>query len=324
MLELFQAGDQGFPAYLDPCRFNAPGQNPATQAFCVAQGVPIGAIATFQANNAQVQAFAFGNPNLEPETATTWTAGFVLQPDWFPVGDFRMTVDYYDIEIEGAVAGLGAQFWLNQCYANLNAADPACARITRDPVTGQVAAVNTTIGNLNSITTSGVDFQFEWSVNLEDTFLPIPGRLRINELLSLIDSNTINDDDFIGTTSAAIGGALFDWKSTLTVIYSVGDWTALARWSYVPEICDVTFADDQTAAGCNAADTGQYDPAASYVDASVRWAVTDNFQVTGFIGNLFDEGVPQTPAGLFSQANTDPQVYRVLGRTFSISAKLRF
>ena len=161
-------------------------------------------------------------------------------------------------------------------------------------------------------------------MNLEDTFLPIPGRLRVNELLSLIDSYEVNGTDFIGTTSAAIGGALFDWKSTLSIYYTLGDWTAFARWSYVPEICDPTFASGSTASACGANDFGQYDPAASYIDVSARWNVTDNFQVTGYIGNLFDEGPPQTPAGLFSQANTDPQVYRVLGRTFSISAKVRF
>jgi len=324
VIELFQAGDQGFPAYLDPCRFNAPGQNAATQAFCVAQGVPAGSIATFTANNSQVQAFSFGNPNLKPETAKTFTAGLVLQPDWFPVGDFRMTVDYYDIKIEDAVAALGAQFFLNSCYGSLGANAAACARIARDPVTGQVTAVNVTVGNLNALETQGIDFQFEWSVNLEDTFLPIPGRLRVNELLSIINDFKINGTDFSGTTTAAIGGAIFDWKSTLSVYYTLGDWTAFARWSYVPSLCDPTFASTGTSAGCSASDTGQMDPAASYIDASVRWNVTDNFQVTGFIGNLFDEQPPQTPAGLFSQANTDPQVYRVLGRTFSVSARIRF
>ncbi len=323
VLELFQAGDQGFPPFLDPCRFNAPGQNAATQAFCVTQGVPAGAIATFTANNAQVQAFAFGNPNLSPETAETTTAGFVLQPDWFPIGDFRMTADWYDIEITQAILPLGAQFWINSCYGSLGANAAACARITRDPVAGQITAVNTSRANTGTFATSGIDFQFEWTVNLEDTFLPIPGRLRVNELLSLIDNYEINGTDFIGTTSGAIGGALFEWKSTLSVYYSLGDWTAFARWSYVPEICDPTFGIGPEV--CTGGTRGQMDPEASYIDASVRWAVTDNFQVTGFIGNLFDEGVPQTPAGLFGgQANTDPQVYRVLGRTFSVSAKLRF
>ena len=43
------------------------------------------------------------NPNLKPEVAETWTAGFVLQPDWFPIGDFRMTADWYNIEITDAM-----------------------------------------------------------------------------------------------------------------------------------------------------------------------------------------------------------------------------
>ncbi|MBX7249884.1 MAG: TonB-dependent receptor [Caulobacteraceae bacterium] len=324
VIELFQNGDQGFPPYTDPCRQSAVNATPGLQALCVAQGVPLAAYPGFAANNSQVQAFAFGNPNLKPETAQSLTAGLVLQPDWFPVGDFRATVDYYDIKIEDAIAPLGAQFFLNSCYGtpgNLSTDQSQCFRITRDPVTGQVTSVNTTIANLNTLETRGWDFQFEWTVNLEDTFLPIPGRLRVNELLSLIDSFQINNNEFIGTTSGAIGGALFDWKSTLSIYYTLGDWTAFARWSYVPEICDPTFGVGPD--NCQGT-AGQMDPAASYVDISARWNITDNFQVTGFIGNLFDEDPPQTPAGLFSQANTDPQVYRVLGRTFSISAKVRF
>jgi iron complex outermembrane receptor protein len=325
VFELFRNGDQGFPAYLDPCRATNTAGNIPLQNFCVNQGVPLALIPTFTASNSQVQAFAFGNPNLSPEVASTWTAGFVFQPDWFPLGDFRMTVDWYQIEIEDAISAQGAQFWINQCYGNLNPGDPGCARITRDPVTGQVTAVNTTIANLSSQATEGVDIQAEWSVNLEDTFLGIPGRLRVNELLSLIDSYEVNGTDFVGTTSAAIGGAIFDWKSTLSIYYSLDDWMVFARWSYVPELCDPTFATfSATATACLKTDTGQFDPAASYIDVSARWNVTDTFQVTGVVNNLFDEGVPQTPAGLFSQANTDPQVYRVLGRTFSVSATIRF
>ena len=321
VIELFQNGDQGFPSYTDPCRQSVVNVTPGLQALCIAQGVPAGQYPGFAANNSQVQAFAFGNPNLSPETAKSFTAGFVLQPDWFPVGDFRMTLDYYEIEIDDAISTLGAQFWINDCYLGGNAGG-GCGRVTRDTGSGQIVSVNTGIVNLNTIETSGIDMQFEWTVNLEDTFLPIPGRLRVNELLSIIDSYEINGTDFIGTTSASIGGALFDWKSTLSIYYSLGDWTAFARWSYVPEICDGTFGIGP--ATCTGGGRGEMDPEASYIDASVRWAVTDNFQVTGFIGNLFDEGTPQTPAGLFSQGNTDPQVYRVLGRTFSISAKLRF
>jgi len=323
--ELFRAGDQGFGGYTDPCRFNNPNITPALQAFCVNQGVPAGLIPTFTASNSQVEQFAFGNPDLDPETAKTWTAGFVFQPDFFPVGDFRMTADYYDITIEGAISGLGAQFWINQCYGNLDPADPACARVVRDPATGQIDFVNTTIANLNEWKTKGWDFQFEWTVNLEDVF-GIPGRLRVNELLSLVDELSINGNNFAGTTTASIGGAIFDWKSVLSVYYQLGDWTAFMRWSYVPELCDTTFGATGTEADCDdfATGFGVRNPAASYLDASLRWNVTDNFQITGVITNLLDEEPPQTISGTFGQSNTDAQLYRLLGRSFAISAKVRF
>ena len=41
--------------------------------------------------------------------------------------------------------------------------------------------------------------------------------------------------------------------------------------------------------------------------------MNDNFTLTLNVDNVFDEYPPQTADGFFSQANTDPQVYRVLG-----------
>ena len=59
-------------------------------------------------------------------------------------------------------------------------------------------------------------------------------------------------------------------------------------------------------------------------DVAARWNMTDTVTVSAFVGNILDEGAPQTLNGIFSQANTDPQVYRVLGRTFSLNARMRF
>lgn len=311
VFELFQNGDQGFPSYTDPCRDTAGGGNGVpdvagvTQAFCVGQGVPIGNYPGFAANNSQVQAFAFGNPNLAPETATSTTYGFVFQPDWFPVGDFRATVDWYDIEISDVIAAFGAQFFINDCYINQNLT--SCARIVRTPATGQIFSVNTTRANQGTLATSGIDIQLEWSVPIG------PGQLTINELYSILDSFEINGNDFAGTSTAAIGGALPDYKSVLSVTYNVGDWTLFGRWSYVPEL-------DES----GVFSVPHMTPAASYVDLAVRWNLTDNFTLTGNIDNVMDDYPPQTFGGLFSQANTDPQVYRVLGRSFSISGRYRF
>lgn len=318
-IELFQAGDQGFPGYIDPCRDvnndsvpdgSGSSVGPApTLAECLGQGIPGAAYPGFIANNTQVEAFAFGNPNLSPETAQTVTYGFVFQPDWFPVGDLRATVDYYDIEITNVVATFGAQFFINSCYHGDVAA--SCARVVRDTVTGQIDFVNTTIGNQGTFQTDGYDIQLEWSVPIG------PGQLTVNELYSIIESFIFNGTDFIGTTSAGIGGAFPDYKSVLSVTYTVGDWTLFGRWTYAPELVSGN--------GFASAFGGAVSPASSYVDLSARWNVTDAFTLTLNVDNVADEQPPQTPDGVFGgQGNTDPQYYRVLGRSFAISGRYRF
>ncbi|WP_395646083.1 TonB-dependent receptor domain-containing protein [Terricaulis sp.] len=310
VFELFQNGDQGFPSYIDPCNDansnGVPDNTNVTAAECLAAvgGSPAWA-AGFQQNNSQVQAFAFGQPDLAPEVATTSTYGFVFQPDWWPVGDFRATVDYYEIEISDIIASLGASFYLTQCYT---ANDPAaCAHITRDPVTAQITGINTGRANQGTFETNGIDFQLEWSVPLG------AGQLTVNELYTLVDSLTFNGTEFAGTSAGSIGSSTPDFKSVLSVTYNVGDWTLFSRWSYTPE----------TTSGNGIG--GVINPSASYVDASARWNVTDNFTVTGVIDNLFDETPPQTADGVLGgQGNTDPQMYRVLGRSFSVSARFRF
>ncbi|OQW55563.1 MAG: hypothetical protein A4S17_05925 [Proteobacteria bacterium HN_bin10] len=317
VFELFQNGDQGFPGYTDPCNdtlapAGVPDNGVTTAAQCIAETFGLWAPG-FSQLNSQVEAFAFGQPDLRPETAETLTYGFVFQPDWFPIGDLRATVDYYEIEITDIIAALSAQSYLNACYGVTtvgNVPDPvACARVIRDPVTGQVDFVNTGRANQGTLATEGYDIQLEWS-------LPIgPGQLTINELYSIIESYEFNGFDFVGTSTASIGGTIPEYKSVLSVSYNVGDWTLFGRWTYTPE----TFGTFHGLAG-----SIDINPEASYFDASVRWNMTDSFTLTANIDNVMDEGPPQTPSGTVAQSNTDVQVYRVLGRTFSISGRYRF
>jgi len=315
VIELFQAGDQGFGSFTDPCADILAGGdgNPdsgVTQAFCVGQGVPIGAYPGFSQSNSQVEAFAFGNPNLQPETAESITYGVVFTPDWFPVGDLRASIDYYNIEITDVIAAFGINFFLNQCYVQGNLG--ACASVVRDPTTGQIDFINTSLGNQNNLSTEGVDLQLEWSLPLG------PGQLTINELYSVLESYQINTTEFAGGSSAGIGGAFPDFKSVMSVSYNVGDWTLFGRWTYYPETYSFNWGNTVG----NPAQT--INPESSYIDLTARWAMTDNFTLTANVDNVLDEYPPQTAEGFFAQANTDVQNYRPLGRVLTVSGRYRF
>ena len=135
-------------------------------------------------------------------------------------------------------------------------------------------------------------------------------RLSINELYSIIDSYTINGSEFAGSTSAGIGGGIFDWKSVTQATYVLDEWTLYTRWSYVPALVE---------RGWN----GQKAPAASYVDMAVRYAPVDWLSVTLTVNNVADDEAPQTLNGLFDQGNTDPQIYDVTGRSWSLAVKTK-
>ena len=103
--------------------------------------------------------FSGGNPNLKPEKADTLTAGFVFQPAFLE--GFQASVDWYKIEIKGAIAQLGAQTVLDQC----NLGDAAlCQYVHRNNNTvqnplGDLVQLDNYYLNLNSETYQGVDFE---------------------------------------------------------------------------------------------------------------------------------------------------------------------
>ena len=313
--EIGQAGDQGFPTYVDPCR--SLGISAATQAFCITQGVPSGNYPGFAQTNTQVQSFAFGNPNLDPEEAETITAGLVFKPDFIPVGTLNASVDWYDITLSQAIVPRGVGSILNGCYGALGVGAQAaadCARITRDPATGQVTAINTSLGNgVGDLETKGIDVQAEYELDLDELFAGVPGRLSLNTLLSFVDSYDNFGTEIVGTNAVGIGGSVPDFKAVTTARYEIGDYLVQLRHSYVPELIDQNFNFTKT-------------PEFSNYDLSARWNVTDALQLTAVISNITNEFPPQIPGGITDQANTDAALYApwAVGRVYSVSARLRF
>lgn len=107
-----------------------------------------------------------GNPNLEPETATTYNIGLVLSD----LGNFDMTLDYWNIAFEDVIAIENAQTKVTTENILCNARTPDCrdpdiirnALPGEDPNdnldhSGEISKVITRFVNAPEIDTSGID-----------------------------------------------------------------------------------------------------------------------------------------------------------------------
>lgn len=145
IFELYSPDQGAFFRPQDPCDATQIGlsTNPAQrQANCIADlqslGVANGNIFDAQGNyafqdplSAGFPGVVGGNPELEPETAKTVTYGFVLQPRFLE--GLTLTWDYWDIEIDQAIASISAQNIVDSCYDQVSLANPFCDLIERNP-----------------------------------------------------------------------------------------------------------------------------------------------------------------------------------------------
>lgn len=131
-----------------------------------------------------VSATQSGNPYLKPEKANTFTAGMVISP----LPQLRFSIDYYDIEIDGAIAALTAQQIATLCFEG----DPAtCQLITREPVTegvspGRITGMRLAPVNFQSIETKGIDFEAAYNFPLWNGTFDIRGLATYVKQLDLV------------------------------------------------------------------------------------------------------------------------------------------
>jgi len=158
--ELFGAASRFDNPLTDPCN-NFVTLPANVQQNCVANGVPA-SLPNYVQNGgpgSQIGVTTGGNKALKPETSNSYTAGVVLSPSFLRNTGFSkrfdLEVNYYDINLQGAIRAIGADTLLSRC-ALTN--DPlSCATIRRSPATGNVLGINALLQNIGAITTNGVD-----------------------------------------------------------------------------------------------------------------------------------------------------------------------
>lgn len=152
----------------DPCDSNVLRTASATRAAnCLAAVTALGIPnpATFLANYTDPLTGRFsgtsgGNPNLDKETARTFTVGAVVQPRF--IRGLTISGDYYSISIANAISAVSAQDTVNTCYDNTTFPNQFCSLFRRNgptagPATFGFNFLTQTQLNFGRIETSGID-----------------------------------------------------------------------------------------------------------------------------------------------------------------------
>ncbi|QZH73862.1 MAG: TonB-dependent receptor [Erythrobacter sp.] len=110
-----------------------------------------------------------GNPNLSEETAKTYTFGTVITPRFIP--GLVVSVDYYNIEIEDAIAAVSSQDIVNSCYDAAGFPNQFCDLFTRNGTEGSPTFLGFTFLeqtqlNFGRIETAGIDGAVAYSFDI--------------------------------------------------------------------------------------------------------------------------------------------------------------
>ncbi|MBN8829886.1 MAG: TonB-dependent receptor [Sphingomonadales bacterium] len=269
-----------------------------------------------------------GNSALVPEEADTWTVGVVLQPNLGSAGRLRLSVDYYDIQLNNAVSTLGGQVIVNGCA---NGISTLCDLITRNSAGTITEVVNRNI-NLGSLITRGWDIEAQYTLplNLWGGDISVRGLATIvDDLITNSASGVVDRAGMNGSpVSAPSGVPRYTLNGYLT--YSSDRVTAqlqvrhIAGGVYNAELVGPGQAgyDPLKANSVNDNHIGAW----TYVNlnASVNvWQRGDQkLEIFGVVNNLFDKDPPVDAPSSFGPTNN--VLYDVLGRTYRMGARFKF
>ncbi len=296
--ELFGGVAQSNPIVEDPCADFSPLTGLEIER-CIAQGVP--ADGSFDQSGNEIPVMGGGNPDLGPEQADIVTAGFTWRPPWF--ADLELNVDYYDIEIDNAIAGLGGETVLAQCLAS--GEDDFCGRIDR-AADGSLTQIRAELLNIAQETARGVDLELAAGHRL------FGGAFSHRVLLSYVDERNLVAFPGSAPLVGAGGfdqdrfGAIPHWRGQYLAAWAHGAW----RFSYQAQwIGALNETGGELFPG-----TVRRVPHVVYHDLNAAYRFAGGPSVAFGIDNLADRRPPLLINA--DQANTDVATYRLLGTTF--------
>lgn len=322
--ELYAQPSSGFTGGVDPCWVTS---NPSQAArdLCIAQGVPASEISTFLPSASQGwNSLSGGNPNLKEEESDATTIGIVFTPSWS--GNLAVSLDYFDIEVEGAVAQVSSQTLVNSCFTTLDASGAPCQAITRLP-SGQIDQVSAPVLNVASRTVSGLDLAISYTLGLP-RFLSLPGE---PATLGLQWVSTWQDEDvsrtlpnlpvidcagrYSGTCSGDGVRITPDFRGLFRTMWNSGPLSLVAELSIVGDL--------KLAPNAIRNENGTLGEEL-YLDFSGKYQITDKVKLVAGVNNALDNAPPVIGFTGGGDSNTNIPLFDPLGRRYYAGVTVTF
>ncbi len=313
----------------DPCSTAAPA---ATLEQCARTGVTAGQYGTIIDNPAgQFNAMIGGNMNLKPETAKTLSLGAVFQPSF--LRPLTISVDYFDVKVEGLVGSVNPNLALANCLATGDAY--FCGLIERDPAgslwQGEAGYFKRFNVNTGSLQTKGVDVSVDYRLDLNSL-----GRLNLNLVGTYLDSfktiplpNSPASDIYEckGLYGGLCGRPRPEWRHKAMVTWVPNDTIDLTlTWRHVSAVKISATSSQPVLSGSYAA-VDQKLGSRNYFDLATSLRVREDFVFRAGVNNVFDRDPPLTTSTAIEDGgngNTYPQFYDATGRYLFLSATVGF
>jgi iron complex outermembrane recepter protein len=241
----------------------------------------------------QVTTYSIANPNVSSEQSTQWSAGVVWDAfDWL-----NMSLDYYNIEIEDQITGIGVATivgclegtvatcpsGLSRFPAGTTVPNPSLGLGVTFGPQGEILNAQTGFGNLGIIETDGFDF------NLRTNFdLGTMGRLR--NQLQITNPRTFEVNG--GINQVGLEGVP-EYRANLNNAWQLGDWTFAWNVNYIHGTLSV--AGRRAQLGLNDYGYAHTLPSWTTHDLQATWAAPWNARISLGVQNVADKDPVQDP-----------------------------
>jgi len=306
------------PELYQPAFFGSTGGNYDDPIRCPLTGSP-------RDCNAQFTSKQGGNPDLEPERSTQWSAGGI----WEPLRSLSLGADYWYIKIKDVVGIPGEE----PIYTNVPAAEAAGLLVRYAPGStgcppqppGVSCPINysiQTFANLNQLTTSGIDVNANYrpppqawgqlSFAMTGTYyIQWDQQEKGGDVQHLIGTYAGGRAATVNSTGST--GAFPRWKHNLNLGYGYGPWQANLNQQYVHSYSEPD-------------DNGESRTVSGYSVWGLYGSYSGfrNFTIAFGVRNLFDADPPYTRQAQAFQIGYDPGIADPTGRFWYGSIKFAF